>query len=72
MDKEKWKKCPRCKIFTDSDEKRCPQYGELEGHKLIEVWLHFEDIINLNSQRRFFTKHRTALENRLLKQKRPA
>jgi len=71
MDKEKWQKCPKCKIFTDSDEKYCLQYGKLEGHELIEVWLRFEDIINLNSQRRIFTKHRAALEERIAKQKGP-
>jgi len=71
MIKERWKKCPKCKIFTDSDEKCCPQYGESEGHELIEVWLYLKDIINLNSQRRFFTKYRAALEDKFLKQKRP-
>ena len=71
MDKERWKKCPKCKIFTDSDEKYCPQSGKLEGYELREVWLRFEDIINLNSQRRLFTKHRAALEEKVSKQKRP-
>lgn len=71
MEKEKWKKCLKCVIFTDADEKYCPQYGKLEGHELLEVWLRFEDIINLNAQRRFFTKHRAALENKVLQQKRP-
>jgi len=71
MDKERWKKCPKCVVFTDADEKYCPQYGKLEGHELQEVWLRSEDIINLNSHWRLFTKHRAILENKVLQQKRP-
>jgi len=71
MAKEKWKKCLKCKIFTDPNERYCPQYGKLEGHELREVWLHLEEILNLNSQRRLFTKHRAALEEKVSKQKRP-
>lgn len=72
MAKEKWKKCLECKVFTDSDEKYCPQYGKREGHELKEVWLRPEEILNLNSQRRIFTKYIAALEERASKQKRPA
>ena len=71
MDRERAKKCLKCGIFTDSDEKYCPQYGKTEGHELREVWLRLEDVSNLASRKRFLTKHVAVLEERLSQQKRP-
>lgn len=61
MEKETWKKCPACDIFTDGDEKSCPRYGAKEGHKLENVELNHEEVVNLRQQKKIFTKHQMVL-----------
>ncbi len=55
--KKTWRRCPICNIFTDSDEKNCPQFGAKEGHELEDIELNQEEVANLRRQGKLFTKH---------------
>ena len=65
--KERWKKCLACKLYTDFDEKRCPQYGLKEGHELKIRQLTNRGIKRLYRQGSLLTKYVAAIEERLRK-----
>ena len=67
MTKEKWKKCRACKIYTDFDEKKCPQYGRKEGHNLWPIELTELGIKRLYKSGKLLTKHVAKMEERFRK-----
>jgi len=65
MKKERWKRCIKCGIITDWDDKKCPKRGlDNPRHKLRIVKLDDKEIKKLCKKGKVWTKHVSDFEKR--------